>query len=82
MYSAILEGKAATWFRTARTRSWFAAVLILALCALALSACGSGGNGGGEADGNATGGRFLGTRRIRIRKRGWALERGLARPFA
>ncbi|MDA6840308.1 hypothetical protein OSL57_26690, partial [Escherichia coli] len=30
-------------------------VLILALCALALSACGSGGNGGGEAGGNATG---------------------------
>ena len=55
MYSAILEGKAATWFRAARTRPWFAAVLILALCALALSACGSGGNGGGEADGNATG---------------------------
>ena len=55
MYSAILEGKAPTWFRATRTRSWFAAVLILALCALALSACGSGGNGGGEAGGNATG---------------------------
>lgn len=55
MYSAILEGKAATWFRAACTRSWFAAVLILVLCALALSACGSGGNGGGEAGGNATG---------------------------
>ncbi|MEE0308870.1 MAG: hypothetical protein UDY71_02185 [Slackia isoflavoniconvertens] len=55
MYSAILEGKAATWFRAARMRSWFAAVLILALCALALSACGSGGNGGGEAGCNATG---------------------------
>ena len=55
MYSAILEGKAASWFCAARTRSWFAAVLILVLCALALSACGSGGNGGGEADGNATG---------------------------
>lgn len=55
MYSAILEGKAATWFRAARTRSWFATVLILVLCALALSACGSGDNGGGEAGGNATG---------------------------
>ena len=55
MYSAILEGKAATWFRAARTRSWFATVLILVLCALALSACGSGGNGGGEAGGNAMG---------------------------
>lgn len=55
MYSAILEGKAATWFRAARTRSWFTAVLILALCALALSACGSGGNDGGEAGGNAMG---------------------------
>ncbi len=55
MHSAILEGKAATWFRAARTRSWYAAVLILTLCALALSACGSGDNGGGEADGNATG---------------------------
>lgn len=55
MYSAILEGKAATWFRAARTRPWFAAVLILALCAPALSACGSGGNGGGEAGGNAMG---------------------------
>ena len=54
MYSAILEGKAPTWFRAACTRSWFAAVLILVLCALALSACGSGGNDGGEADGNAT----------------------------
>ena len=55
MYSAILEGKAATWFRATCTRSWFAAVLILVLCALALSACGSGDNGGGEAGGNATG---------------------------
>lgn len=58
MYSAILEGKAATWFRAAHARPWFAAVLILALCALALSACGSGGKGGGEADGNATGEGF------------------------
>lgn len=55
MYSAILEGKAATWFRAACTRPWLAAVLILALCAPALSACGSGDNGGGEADSNATG---------------------------
>ena len=55
MYSAILEDKAATLFRAARTRPWFAAVLILALCALALSACGSGGNSGGEARGNAMG---------------------------
>ena len=55
MHSAILEGKAASWFCAARTRSWFAAVLILVLCALALSACGSGDNGGGEADGNAMG---------------------------
>lgn len=54
MYSAIFEDKAAIWFRAARTRSWFA-VLILVLCALALSACGSGDNGGGEAGGNATG---------------------------
>lgn len=55
MYSASFEGKAATWFRAACTRSWFAAVLILVLCALALSACGSGDNGGGEAGGNAMG---------------------------
>ena len=55
MYSAILEGKAATWFRAALTCSWFTAVLILALCALALSACGSGGSGEGEVSGNATG---------------------------
>lgn len=55
MYSAILKGKAAAWFRSATKRSWFAGVLILALCVPAISACSAGGNGEGEAGGTATG---------------------------
>ena len=55
MYSAIPKGKAAAWFRSVPKRSWFAGVLILALCVPAISACSAGGNGEGEAGGTATG---------------------------
>ena len=49
MYSAIPKGKGTAWFRSAPKRSWFAGVLILALCVPAISACSAGGNGEGEA---------------------------------
>lgn len=61
MYSAILKGKAAAWFRSAPKRSWFAGVLILALCVPAICACSAGGNGMGEAGGSATGEGSLAT---------------------